>query len=191
MRSISNGPTDYHVRAYARTHSPFQNSDMMAPGDRHRKNSLCLSRFAARYRTKCSVCPTCRRVGRIGQDRALLRKASQLLLDAGFAIKDGKRVQPNGEVLKIEFLIDEPSIEPHHAPYIKNLGTLGIEASIRLVTPCNNRARWRISISTWRCRASACRRRRAMHAPVLLVRAAATKDRQIWQVSPVRHRRPD
>jgi microcin C transport system substrate-binding protein len=76
-----------------------------------------------------------------GQDRALLRKASQLLLDAGFVVKDGKRVLPNGEVFKIEFLIDEPSIEPHHAPYIKNLGTLGIDASIRLVDAVQYRAR--------------------------------------------------
>jgi microcin C transport system substrate-binding protein len=76
-----------------------------------------------------------------GQDRTLLRKASQLLLDAGLVIKDGKRLLPNGEVFKIEFLLDEPSIQPHHAPYIKNLGTLGIEASLRLVDPVQYRAR--------------------------------------------------
>jgi microcin C transport system substrate-binding protein len=76
-----------------------------------------------------------------GQDRTLLRKASQLLQDAGFAVKDGKRRLPNGEVFKIEFLNDEPSFEPHHAPYIKNLGTLGIEASLRIVDPVQYRAR--------------------------------------------------
>ncbi len=31
-----------------------------------------------------------------GQDRTLLRKATQLLLDAGLVIKDGKRGLPNG-----------------------------------------------------------------------------------------------
>jgi microcin C transport system substrate-binding protein len=76
-----------------------------------------------------------------GQDRTLLRKASQLLLDAGLPIKDGKRVLPNGEVFKIEFLIDEPSIEPHHGPFIKNLATLGIEASLRMVDAVQYRAR--------------------------------------------------
>jgi microcin C transport system substrate-binding protein len=76
-----------------------------------------------------------------GQDRSLLRKASQLLQEAGFVIKDGKRLLPNGEVFKIEFLADEPSLEPHHAPYIKNLATLGIEASLRLVDPVQYRAR--------------------------------------------------
>ena len=76
-----------------------------------------------------------------GQDRTLLRKASQLLQDAGIAIKDGKRLLSNGEVFKIEFLVDEPSIQPHHAPYIKNLGTLGIEATLRVVDPVQYRAR--------------------------------------------------
>ncbi len=50
-----------------------------------------------------------------GQDRALLRKASQLLQDAGLPMKDGKRMLPNGEVFTIEFLLDEPSLLPHHS----------------------------------------------------------------------------
>jgi microcin C transport system substrate-binding protein len=65
-----------------------------------------------------------------GQDRALLRKASQLLTTAGCVIKDGKRVLPNGEPITIEFLIDEPTFEPHHMPFIKNLATLGIDATV-------------------------------------------------------------
>ena len=56
-----------------------------------------------------------------GADRALLRRAGQLLNEAGYPIKDGKRVTPNGERLTIEFLLEEPSFQPHHMPYIKNL----------------------------------------------------------------------
>jgi microcin C transport system substrate-binding protein len=48
---------------------------------------------------------------------------------------------PNGEVFKIEFLIDEPSFQPHHGPFLKNLGTLGIDASLRIVDPVQFRAR--------------------------------------------------
>jgi microcin C transport system substrate-binding protein len=44
-------------------------------------------------------------------------------------------------VFRIEFLLDEPSFQPHHMPFIKNLGTLGIEATIRLVDPVQARAR--------------------------------------------------
>jgi len=70
-----------------------------------------------------------------------LRKAAQLLKDAGCVIMDGKRVLPNGEHIAIEFLIDEPSFEPHHAALIKNLGTLGIDATVRIVDPVQYRAR--------------------------------------------------
>ena len=76
-----------------------------------------------------------------GQDRALLRKGSQILTDAGFVIKGGKRVDAKGEPLTVEFLIDEPIFEPHHMPFIKNLKTLGIEATIRQVDPVQYRAR--------------------------------------------------
>ena len=76
-----------------------------------------------------------------GQDRALLRKASALLQDAGFVIKDGKRVTPQGERISVEFLLDEPSFQPHHMPFIKNLGTLGIEATLRIVDPVQYRKR--------------------------------------------------
>jgi microcin C transport system substrate-binding protein len=76
-----------------------------------------------------------------GQDRAQLRKAAQLLKDAGCALVGGKRALPSGEPITIEFLLDEATFEPHHMALIKNLGTLGIEATIRLVDPVQYRAR--------------------------------------------------
>jgi microcin C transport system substrate-binding protein len=76
-----------------------------------------------------------------GEDRALLRKAAQLLQDAGFAIVNGKRLLPSGQPIAVEFLIDEPSFEPHHMPFIRNLGTLGIDATLRIVDPVQYQAR--------------------------------------------------
>jgi microcin C transport system substrate-binding protein len=76
-----------------------------------------------------------------GQDRTLLRKAVQLLNDAGCVVKDGKRRLPNGEIFTVEFLLDEASFQPHHATFIKNLGQLGIEAGIRLIDAVQYRAR--------------------------------------------------
>jgi microcin C transport system substrate-binding protein len=76
-----------------------------------------------------------------GQDRALLRKAQQLLQEAGLPVKDGKRMLPNGEVFTIEFLLDEPSFQPHHATFIKNLAQLGIDAAIRMIDAVQYRAR--------------------------------------------------
>jgi microcin C transport system substrate-binding protein len=76
-----------------------------------------------------------------GQDRVWLRKGAELLNEAGCTIKNGKRVLPSGEWLTIEFLSDEPTFQPHHLPYIKNLGVLGIDATLRLVDPVQYRAR--------------------------------------------------
>jgi microcin C transport system substrate-binding protein len=128
--------------AYARTVSPFQNSDMMANGPPSPEELALLEPFRGQVPDEVFGQPFQPPVSDgSGQDRTLLRKASQLLLDAGLVIKDGKRVLPNGEVFQIEFLVDEPSLQPHHAPYIKNLGTLGIEASLRVVDPVQYRAR--------------------------------------------------
>jgi microcin C transport system substrate-binding protein len=128
--------------AYRRTISPFQKSDMVAEGPPSPEEFKLLEPFRGKVADEVFGMPFVPPVSDgSGQDRTLLRKASQLLQDAGYAIKDGKRLLPNGEVFRIEFLNDEPSFEPHHAPYIKNLRTLGIEASLRLVDPVQYRAR--------------------------------------------------
>jgi microcin C transport system substrate-binding protein len=128
--------------AYARTHSPFQNSDLMANGPPAPEELKLLEPFRGQVPDEVFGAPYVPPItDGSGQDRTLLRRASQLLLDAGLAVKDGKRMLPNGEIFKIEFLIDEQSMQPHHAPYIKNLGTLGIEASLRVVDPVQYRAR--------------------------------------------------
>jgi microcin C transport system substrate-binding protein len=128
--------------AYARTHSPFQNSDMMVSGPPSPEELKLLEPFRGEVPEEVFGMPFVPPVSDgSGQDRTLLRKASQLLNDAGLVIKDGKRLLPNGEVFKVEFLIDEPSLQPHHSPYIKNLATLGIEASLRVVDAVQYRAR--------------------------------------------------
>ena len=66
-----------------------------------------------------------------GQDRALLRKASVLLQQAGYLIRDAQRVSPQDEPFIVEFLIDDPISLPHHNVFIKNLGLLGIEVNAK------------------------------------------------------------
>jgi microcin C transport system substrate-binding protein len=129
--------------AYARTVSPFQNSDLMASdGPPPPEELKLLEPFRGQIPEEVFVAPFTPPVSDgSGQDRSLLRKAQQLLSEAGLPIKGGKRVLPNGEVFRIEFLLDEPSFQPHHAPYIKNLATLGIEASVRLVDAVQHKAR--------------------------------------------------
>ena len=128
--------------AYVRTHSPFQNSDMMAIGAPSPEELTLLEPFRGKVPGEVFGAPFMPPVSDgSGQDRSLLRKAVQLLQDAGCAIKDGKRMTPQGEPFRVEFLLDEPSFQPHHMPFIKNLGTLGIEATVRLVDPVQFRTR--------------------------------------------------
>ena len=128
--------------AYKRTHSVFQNSDLMAVGKPGPDEVALLEPFRGKIPddvfSEAFVPPVS---DGSGQDRALLRRASQLLQEAGFPIKSGKRVDARGEPIRMEFLLDEPSFEPHHMPYIKNLGVLGIDATFRLVDPVQYRAR--------------------------------------------------
>ena len=128
--------------AYARTVSPFQNSDMVAEGDPSPEELKLLEPFRGQVPDEVFGKPYVPPVSDgSGQDRALLRKAQQLLEQAGLSIKDGNRLLPNGEVFRIEFLLDEPSFQPHHATFIKNLTLVGIQASIRLIDAVQYRAR--------------------------------------------------
>jgi microcin C transport system substrate-binding protein len=128
--------------SYERTHSLFQNSDMMAVGRPDVDEMALLASFRGNIPDEVFGDPFVPPVSDgSGQDRVLLRKASQLLQDAGFVIHDGKRVGKGGERIAIEFLIDEPTFQPHHMPYIKNLATIGIEATLRIVDPVQYRKR--------------------------------------------------
>jgi microcin C transport system substrate-binding protein len=128
--------------SYQRTHSVFQNSDLMADGKPSAEEIALLEPFRGNVPDEVFGEPFVPPVSDgSGQDRAMLRRGAQLLAEAGYALKDGKRVSPKGERLTIEFLIDEPSFQPHHMPLIKNLGIMGIEASLRQVDPVQYRKR--------------------------------------------------
>ena len=128
--------------AYKRTHSVFQNSDMMAQGLPGPEELKLLEPWRGRVPDQVFGEPFAPPASDgSGQDRALLRKASQMLQDAGFPIKNGKRVNANGEPVTIEFVEDDPQLQAHHGPLIKNLGTLGIDATLRIVDPVQYMAR--------------------------------------------------
>jgi microcin C transport system substrate-binding protein len=127
---------------YERTHSVFQNSDMMAKGKPGPDELKLLEPFRGKVPDEVfGECFVPAASDGSGQDRALLRNATQLLQEAGLAIKDGKRMTAAGEPFSIEFLVDETVSQPHHMLYIKNLGNLGIEATLRVVDPVQYRAR--------------------------------------------------
>jgi microcin C transport system substrate-binding protein len=128
--------------SYSRTHSYFQNSDMMAKDKPSPEELKLLEPFKGKMPdavfAEAWVPPV---TDGSGQDRRLLRRSGELLNAAGWTIKDGKRVNSKGEPFVLEFLVFERVSEPHHAIFTKSLGLLGIEATTRLVDPVQYRKR--------------------------------------------------
>jgi microcin C transport system substrate-binding protein len=119
---------------YRRTISYFQNSPMAAEGKPAPRELALLEPF--RDELDPSV------FGEVyvppvsdgsGQDRELLRRAAQLLSEAGCKRAGTALTLPDGKPFEIEFLDFDNALEPHTAPFIKNLKLLGIEARYRVV----------------------------------------------------------
>tara|TARA_B100000427_G_scaffold311202_1_gene301636 strand:+ start:2012 stop:3826 length:1815 start_codon:yes stop_codon:yes gene_type:complete len=69
-----------------------------------------------------------------GNIRNNLKIADKLLFEAGWIIKDGKRInKETGRPLKFTILLVSPEFERIALPYAKNLKKIGIEAKVRTV----------------------------------------------------------
>lgn len=122
--------------SYERTYSIFQNSQMMAKGEPSPDELALLEPFRNQVLPEVFGPAWTPPVSDgSGQDRKLLRMAGDLLNEAGWTVKEGKRVNSSGDQLSAEFLTTDRTFEPHHNAYIKNLRILGINAYIRLVDP--------------------------------------------------------
>jgi microcin C transport system substrate-binding protein len=67
-------------------------------------------------------------------DRANLRRASDLLDEAGWVIDaDGVRRNADGEALRVEILEFSPTFERLTVPFVENLKRLGVDASFEIV----------------------------------------------------------
>src|SRR5262249_60986114 len=78
--------------SYQRTHSVFQNSDMMAVGKPSADEIALLESLPGKVPDEVVGEPFVPPVSAgSGQDRALLRKARALLQEAGFALQEGQR----------------------------------------------------------------------------------------------------
>jgi microcin C transport system substrate-binding protein len=121
---------------YTRTTSYFENSDMKATGRPSAEELALLEPFRARLPAEVFGEPYLPPVSDgSGSDRKLLREAARLMDEAGWKVKDGKRANDKGEVLDIEFLVNDPTSERLIGPYVKNLQAIGIQATIRRVDP--------------------------------------------------------
>jgi microcin C transport system substrate-binding protein len=121
--------------AYDRSRSFFQNTDFMAeglPGDGELK-LLEPHRDAlppALFEEPFAIPQT----DGSGYPREQLLKAQRLLNEAGWVMRDGKRVNAQtGEVLTVEFMMRQRTFEKVVGGMIRNLEKLGIEGVFRYV----------------------------------------------------------
>jgi microcin C transport system substrate-binding protein len=76
-----------------------------------------------------------------GSDRALLRRANEMLLAAGCRRDGGVLKLPSGAPFTIEFLDSSPALQAHTMPFQQNLAKLGIAAVSRIVDATQYKSR--------------------------------------------------
>lgn len=121
---------------YARVGSYFQNSELAAeaapPQGRELeilnevKDGVPAEVFTDGHKNPVNATPD--------DMRGNLRKAAELLKEAGFEIKNGVLTNAKtGQQMKVEFLLVSPLFERIVQPYLRNLERLGIKGTIRMV----------------------------------------------------------
>jgi microcin C transport system substrate-binding protein len=125
---------NYMYGSYDRTHSYFQNSDMMANGKPSPEELKLLEPYRGKVPEEVFGEPFVPPVSDgSGSDRNQLRRAVRLLDETGYKLQGGRRVGLNGEPFTIEFLLNEPTFQRHHNAFINGLKAIGIDANIRMV----------------------------------------------------------
>ncbi|WP_406856194.1 extracellular solute-binding protein [Alsobacter sp. KACC 23698] len=119
---------------YKRTSSYFENSDMKAEGPPSADELKLLEPWRGKIPDEAFGAPFVPPVtDGSGQDRALLRRADQLLREAGSKREGNALRLPNGQPFEIEFLDFSGSLQPHAGSLFKNMKLLGIEPRFRIV----------------------------------------------------------
>lgn len=123
---------------YERTNSMFENSHLAAHGPPSPEELALLEPLRGKVPpevfSKPFKAPTTDGSGGLREN---LRQAARLLREAGWTIRNNRRVNSKGEVFEIEFLLFERSFDRIINPYIRNLRRLGINAFIRVVDVAN------------------------------------------------------
>jgi microcin C transport system substrate-binding protein len=120
--------------AYKRMASYFENTDMKATGKPEGAELALLEQFRGKVPDEVFGEPYVPPASDgSGSDRALLRKADELLRAAGCKRDGGRLLLPGGEPFEFEFLDSSGALKPHTEPLQANLRKLGINTTFRTV----------------------------------------------------------
>jgi microcin C transport system substrate-binding protein len=120
--------------AYRRVTSFFENSDMKAAGLPSSEEIKLLEPFRDKLPKSVFAEPVVPPVSDgSGQDRRHLRRADELLREAGCKREGSVLKLPSGQPFTIEFLDFQSALQPHTQPFQANLKRLGIDARSRIV----------------------------------------------------------
>jgi len=122
---------------YTRSLSYFSNSEMASSGLPEGEELKILETFKDKLPSEIFTQPFKLPItNATGNDRKILSEADQLLKEAGWVVKDGKRVNAKtGKPFVFEFLLDDPGYERVALALQRNLAPLGIKLNVRTVTP--------------------------------------------------------
>ena len=120
---------------YKRTNSFFSNSDLASKSLPTKKELELLNAFKNKLPNEIFNNEYLNPVNDgSGNVRKNLRIADELLYEAGWIVKNGKRInKETGVPLKFTILLVSPEFERIALPYARNLKKIGIEAKVRTV----------------------------------------------------------
>lgn len=129
--------TNIFYHAYQRTESYFQNSEMEAAGPPSEAELALLEPFREELlashhsdRLFTDSLP----IDQPAEIRERLRRALELLHEAGYQVEDGVLVnEQTGEPLRLEVMLYDASLERVVQPMLRNMARLGVQTSMRIV----------------------------------------------------------
>ena len=121
--------------AYQRINSYFQNSEFMATGLPEGDELEILEKYRDQLPASVFDTPYTLPVNDgSGNIRKQYRKALGLFKEAGWEVRDGKMTNlSSGEVMEIELVIAQPSVEKIGLAFRKTLERLGVELKVRVI----------------------------------------------------------
>ncbi len=120
---------------YTRTESYFSNSELAATGLPEGEELEILERYRGRIPEEVFTTPYwAPETDGSGWPRENLKRAFELLAEAGWVVEDMKLVNAETErPMRFEILLVSPAFERIALPFVRNLKRLGIDARVRLV----------------------------------------------------------